>query len=217
MRLVYVDEAGIANPKHEPFVVVAGVIIHADNTLRAVERYLDRLVERHIPEEFQKDFVFHAAELFNGGGKVFVRSGPDETDPEWPLERRLKIADELAIIPKKFKLHLAFGCVERATFPQTFEFPEDSTARDKTIGAHVTAFAHCSVVVEQWMRQNASDEICLMIVEDNEQARTLIRQTHAYNQTEMAELMDERSKKFFPFRKIKEDPLFQKKRVSSAL
>lgn len=217
VRLVYVDEAGISNPKHEPFVVVAGAVIHADNTLRAVERYLDRLIKRHIPEKDQKDFVFHAAELFNGGGKVFVRSKADDPDPEWPLEKRLKIADELALIPKKFKLPLALGFVERANFPLSPEFPKPLTPRDRTIGAHVTAFGQCCMLVELWMRRNASNEICMMIVEDNDQARTLIRETLAFNQTDMGDLMDEQWKKVFPFRKIKEDPLFQKKRTSSAL
>jgi 2'-5' RNA ligase len=75
VRLVYADEAGLANPKHEPHLVVASVIVDADRKLIAVQRHLDRLVERHIPPEHQSDFVFHATELFNGGGKVLQKSG----------------------------------------------------------------------------------------------------------------------------------------------
>ena len=71
VRLVYVDEAGISNPKQEPFLVVAAVIVDGDRQLRGVMRQLDKIVDRHIPQGHQTDFVFHATELFNGGGKVF--------------------------------------------------------------------------------------------------------------------------------------------------
>ena len=30
MRLVYLDEAGISNPVQEPFLVVAGIVVNAD-------------------------------------------------------------------------------------------------------------------------------------------------------------------------------------------
>jgi hypothetical protein len=33
-RNAYVDDAGIANQKHEPIVVVAGVILHVDTQWR---------------------------------------------------------------------------------------------------------------------------------------------------------------------------------------
>ena len=45
MKLVYVDEAGIANPKHEPYVVVAASIVDADKKLIQVERYLKNLLK----------------------------------------------------------------------------------------------------------------------------------------------------------------------------
>src|SRR5215204_1657970 len=99
VRLVYVDEAGISNRRHEPFLVVAAAIVDADKKLIALERHFDKLVERHIPEEHRGEFVFHATELFNGGGKVFKRPLPNEQNPQWPIERRLKIADDLADIP----------------------------------------------------------------------------------------------------------------------
>lgn len=92
LRLVYIDEAGISNPKQEPFLVVAGVIVHADQKLNAIERHLEHILERHIPARQRDGFVFHATELFNGGGKVFRRQKSDVIGPvEWPLERRLKI------------------------------------------------------------------------------------------------------------------------------
>ena len=82
MRLVYVDEAGRSG--NEPVVVVAAVIVHGDSQLIPLEKDLDLLVEKWIPEEFRDDFVFHAAHIFNGTGKgVFSRR-----EQQWPPERR---------------------------------------------------------------------------------------------------------------------------------
>jgi hypothetical protein len=108
VRVVYFDEAGVSNPKHEPFIVVVGVIVHADQKLIAVENYLEQVMRRHIPAELHDNFVFNAKHLFNGDNRLFKRH-----DPEWPLERRLKIDDELAIIPKKFDLPIGEGWQER--------------------------------------------------------------------------------------------------------
>jgi hypothetical protein len=209
VRLVYVDEAGISNPAEEPFLVVSGVIVHADRQLVAVERYLERLIERHIPESQRAGFIFHAKEIFNGGGKVFDRD-------EWPLQKRLAIAGDLAAIFRRFRLPVALGFVERATLHRDFVLPDKMSARDKALFAHVSAFITCSMFVEKWMRQEAPAEVCMMIVEDNQQARSLIRFAQNYHQGPEP-LKKGESKEFFPFKKIKEDPLFQEKRPVSLL
>jgi hypothetical protein len=98
VRLVYVDEAGISDKRQEPFLVVAAAIVDADKQLVALERHLDKIVARYIPPQHHDNFVFHASHLFNGGGKIFTRNNPD-----WPLPKRLAIADELAAIPAKFQ------------------------------------------------------------------------------------------------------------------
>src|SRR6266436_2288652 len=116
LRLVYVDEAGIGKPEDEPFLIVGAVVVHADNSLVAVERYLDKIVKRHIPEEHWHDFVFHATHLFNWGGKVFTKN-----NPAWPLPKRLEIAGELAAVPAKFHLPLIVGICERAKFSSNRE------------------------------------------------------------------------------------------------
>ena len=52
----------------------------------------------------------------------------------------------------------------------------------------------------------------------NDNARRLIRDTQRYHQDrDLSELLDAQVRKDFPFRKIKEDPLFQPKRKSSPL
>jgi hypothetical protein len=125
MRLVYMDETGISHGRDEPFAIVAGIIVDPDRKLTAIERHLECILERHIPAQLCDGFVFHAKEIFNGGGKVFKREKPDMVGPvEWPLERRLAIADDLADIPRRFDLPIALGWVKREGLLEEFEFPD---------------------------------------------------------------------------------------------
>ncbi len=211
-RFVYVDEAGISNPAHEPFVVVAGVIVHADKQLNELERRLQGLVDKHIPAAERAGFVFHAKELFNGGGKVFRRDNGG-----WPLSKRLEIANDLAAIPVKMKLPLAFGIVQRSRWPLTFD-ASDMPAKERSIGQHVTAFMSCAMQVEMWMRSNTSNEVTMMIVEDNEQARKIIKDTqNQHRQPSVVDSFGPAERKYFPFKKIKSSPLFEQKQDSPAL
>jgi hypothetical protein len=211
VRLVYVDEAGIS--RKEPFVVVAAAIVHGDQKLNEIKRYFDRLVARHIPPEHQNEFVFHAKEIF-GGGKIIKRN-----DPAWPDEKRFAIADDLAAIPQKFGLPIAMGFIEKATFPPSkTPLPFEISEKDKDVLPHVTSFLTCAMHVEQWVRRNASNENCLMVAENNDQAKKLIAATQRYHQEHRTEfLVGEEVRKHFPFRKIQEDPLFQNKRKSNPL
>ena len=219
MRLVYMDEAGISKATQEPFVVVAGAVIDADRVLNGVESQLERIMQRHIPERYRDGCVFHATELFNGGGKVFKREKNDFIGPpEWPLNRRLAIADEIMAIPKKFKLPIALGWIERAKFRQQFNLPAEIPQSEATVAAHVSAYMTCAMWVEYWMRRETTDENCLLIVENNDQARKMIGDVQRYHQDKkIVDVLSEKTRKIFPFRKIREDPLFQPKRQSSAL
>ncbi len=212
MRLVYVDEAGVSNRRQEPILVVAGVIVHGDKQLRGVMRRLDILMERHIPSEHWADFSFHATHLFNWGGPVFTKNHPD-----WPLERRLEVADDIAAMFKKFDLWVTYGSVERTNFPRRLD-ASNMSEREITIGAHVTAYMVCALNVDHWFRQKTNDEICLMVVEDNQQVRRFLKETHKYNQRrDIIEELNENEKTFLPLKRIVEDPFFQPKHKSSAL
>jgi hypothetical protein len=206
---VYVDEAGIS--KDEPILVVCAVIVHADDQLVAVERHLGRLVSRFIPAEHQESFVFHATELFNGGGKVFTRR-----DPEWPLETRLKIADALAAVLKRFRLPIVASWANKAGFATAPAFRDSWNAldeRQRATLAHGGTFMMCAAKIDQWMREQARNEVCLLIVEDNNEARSVLRSFHRVQQ-------DKGRPGAFSgvgIGRINEDLLFQQKRPSSAL
>ena len=79
VRYVYADESGISI--NESFVVVAGVIIHADTQWNVVEKHIGELIEKYVAKEDRSGFCFHATDLFQGSGKVF---GNRE---KYPLER----------------------------------------------------------------------------------------------------------------------------------
>ena len=218
MRLAFMDEAGISRPEEEPFLVVAGIIVDGDNALNGVENQLERIMKRHIPPEFWDGFVFHATELFNGGGKVFKRTRSDFIGPpQWPLDRRLEIADEIMAIPKKFALEITYGFIERATFKDHFHFP-DTTLGQITIAQQVAAFSTASIFIERWMRKNASGENCVLVVENNDRAKALMRDMHQWHQgNKVADVLNDFGKKLLAFRKIRQDPLFQDKRPSNTL
>jgi hypothetical protein len=209
VRLVYMDEAGIS--VNEPWTVVSGIIVDADRQLVAIERRLNALVEKWISDEHRENFVFHAADLFNGGGPVFDRRSVE-------LSKRLQIADDLARIPLQFDLPLAFGMRRRANPPEPPEFFAAMSEEERRAFPHVMAFVTCSMHIDHWMRQQASNEICLLIVEDNQEVRSVLRQTQKNLQSgAWVGNLDLRHSAHFPFRKIKEDPLFQPKRSSSVL
>jgi len=68
------------------------------------------------------------------------------------------------------------------------------------------------------MRQHASNEVCVIIAEDNERSRKFIRDTQRFHQDDSYSwTIDPELRKHFPFRKIKQDPLFEPKRKSSPL
>jgi hypothetical protein len=219
VRLAFIDEAGISKPEDEPFLVVAGVLLDGDSDLNGVENQLERIMQRHIPPAHWEDFVFHATELFNGGGKVFKRYKLDFIGPvQYSLERRLAIADEIMVIPKKFSLKLAFGWVERATFKDHFDMPPDWLQGSMVIAQHASAFSTCSLFIEQWMRRNASGENCMLVVENNDRAKAAMRHMHQWHQSKkILFVLDNFSRQLLPFRKIRQDPLFQDKRPSNAL
>jgi hypothetical protein len=77
VRFVFTDEGGIS--RDEPFAVVAAVFVHGDEQLVPLENELERLKRKHILEEYRRDFVFHAKDIWSGKGKLFKDRN------EWPL------------------------------------------------------------------------------------------------------------------------------------
>lgn len=210
VRLVYIDEAGISRPDQEPFLTVAGVIVNADRELDQIERRLTEIVQQYIPQEHQKDFVFHAHELMSGRG-IFDKN---KIEPK----RRMEIALALARLLADLKLPLPYGYIERKKFPVTVKPSPETSKHDLIVFAHVCTFMSCAVQIDQWMRKCTTDEVCALIVERNSNAEKLMKDTQLYHQDKsITDTLDENAKKYFPFAKIKEEPWFQDKRKNSPL
>ena len=211
VRLAYMDETGIGKIEHEPWLIVAGVIVDADRQLLEIERRLAALVDKYVPAPFQDGFAFHAKELFNGGKKVFKRH-----DSDWPEEKRFEVAADLAKILKDLALPIALGQVDRNLFRNEFE-PKSWAPYNQKVAAHSVAFTVCSAHIELWMREHTTNEVCMLIVEDNEEMRTTLRNVHRTHQTpNVAKLMGIETQ-ILPFRKIKASPLFEPKDQSPPL
>jgi len=45
VRVAYLDEAGISKPAEEPYCVVAGILVNADEQWKAVERHLIEIAD----------------------------------------------------------------------------------------------------------------------------------------------------------------------------
>jgi hypothetical protein len=169
VRLVYLDEAGISNPKQEPFLVVAGVVVNADSQFKAIELHIDHLIQKHIPLDKQHGCVFHAMELFHGT-KRFRRD-------VWPFEKRLEILDDLAAIPRKFDLPICFGVTDRIEIPSLLMGPTTPKLLELIVHAH--SFFKFVCQVEIVMRATAGEEVAMLIAEDREIMRKMLKLAHS--------------------------------------
>ena len=53
MRLAYLDETGDSNLDHEPYLVVAGVILDGDQDWQPLKRHLESIARRYLPSKDQ--------------------------------------------------------------------------------------------------------------------------------------------------------------------
>jgi hypothetical protein len=204
------DEAGIS--RSERFLVVGAVIVHADTQLIPARRALERLVQRWIPEDRRAGFVFHAKDLFHGGG-VFSRK-----DPAWPLSRRMELAEEMARMPKRLGLTLALSGTDKEA-AAVRHAAERERAGEKVwmIFNHAAAFSGCVLSIDDWLLKNHPSEVCMLVAEDNHESRETIKEVIRFQQSPQSPEHFESYAYLFPLRRIMEDPNFQPKQSSSIL
>lgn len=203
MRLMYVDEAGLSRQDDEPYTVVAGVVLHADLELSAVEDDIAALVDKHIPADIPSRFVLSAKEIFNGGSTLKRNEG-------WDSERRYAIATDLTKLIQRSDIRVIIGVVDRASVPDFGMF------RNETENAHVAAFSMCYLRCEDWMRKNHPSEIVLMVVEETSSSTALKRMTREHQDRMFVSRLNVGMLPL-PLRHIKLDPLFQAKSPHSPL
>lgn len=209
-RFLYLDESGVANPGQEPWVVVAGIIIHADRQWKLLEERLSALADDYAPGGSRDGFVFHAKELWSGG-KVLVRG-------EYPAERRWEALMAICSIPEEFKIPVVFGAVHRAFYHQ---FSQGSLSqKDVTLDAQVIAFGECVTATEYYMRTEADpSEVATVTVEHNSQTYRLFRDQHRQlkSVTWLSEGMHPSALLFWPVTRVVDSVNFCEKHDSSIL
>src|SRR6266851_1208672 len=115
MRLVYLDEAGIGSPLAEPYLIIAGVIINADQDWCPLQRHIKALRRKYLPTEDQDDFVFHAKDVLHGTGYF------KKERYKWPRDRRIGVLNDLSDIPRRFHLPVVHQAIPRAAAAKWFQ------------------------------------------------------------------------------------------------
>jgi hypothetical protein len=165
VRLAYLDEAGISSRLHEPYLVVVGVIIHPDNQWKDIDQFFHELSVEYFPHRPPgRRVIFHAKDIWHGSGD-FERG-------KWPLKKRMKLLSRLAEVPTKFSLPIVFGYIDRARHERMIH---PSIKTQSTKFAHVFAFLNAVSRVERWMRDSAANEVIMLIVEDTDKVKAIIR------------------------------------------
>lgn len=199
VRFVYLDESGRGSIEEDPWLVVAGVIVHADAQLIPIENHLAEMVRKYIPDQDRNKFKhFHAHEIFHGRG---YWKGADP-------QMRTELLQELCSIPRIFKLPVIAGTVDRRMLK----------SKKPTNEAQLIASIRCCIEAEYFMRKHAEHEVTMLIYEDNPEVRKIIKDVHNRMLKEpIANYISDQRYEKVEFTKIKEAPLFTEKKNSSLL
>jgi hypothetical protein len=206
-RAVFLDESGLS--RDEPYLVVAGIIIHADSQMGPVEDALQEIIDANIDEPHRDGFVLHASALFSGN--------KTELPPEiWDEAARVRILRQIFAIPGKLKLPVCIGSVDKKRFPWRGA-PASATKHQIKVAMHAAAIAECVMNVEQWMRGN-TDEVAFLFAENNDEVRNAAKETQILMKSkDAAEVLDVLDKKYLPLVRIKDGINFATKEESKAL
>jgi hypothetical protein len=169
LRIVYLDAAGLSKKEDEPLTVVAGVIVHPDKQWRAINTYLSNLADEYVGRPRRFDFYFHAHEIFHGTNTLHR--------DKYDKETRFRILDRLVAIPKLFDSPIVWGYAPRKLFDSDENRPPPHITQNAASCS--LAFCAAALATEHWMRSVADrDEIAMVVMENDEQYRRLINQTH---------------------------------------
>lgn len=205
MRIAYLDEAGIS--KHEPFAVVAAVLINGDDW-KKVAAGLALLADRCAPKDKREGFIFHAKELYHGG-KTLTRAA-------FPPEHGRSFLESLVHIPKDNRIPVSMGWVEKEGFEPQAVLPDNP--RDQATFFHATAFMNCVVVVDRVMREAYPDELVQLVAEDNAESRRAIKASYEFMNSPLSAVgLSEETKDWLPLRHVIDTVHFAKKSESSPL
>ena len=164
--------------RHEPTIVVAGIVINGDRTYREIEARLHQIAEIHIPASDRIGFIFHAIDVFRGTGYF-------KDHDIWPRCRRFPILRDLAKLPKLLGIPIVFGHINKEAYRREIEptLALQKTEKDRLhaadVAEHMAAFATAEIAIERQVRTYPRDEICMLVAEDTDRVKKAVKNAHA--------------------------------------
>jgi Protein of unknown function (DUF3800) len=181
VRIAYLDEAGKSKPEEEPYLVVAGVILHADEHWKTLEQHMRGIARRYLPDDPRP--LFHAKDIWHGTGKF------DRRSPDWPRERRWHLLAELCEIPRDFQLPVILGFNYRDRIQETILKHQPNATKEQILQvSHADTFVKAAISLEAWMRRAAPKETAMIIAEDAPKMKRLLKDAHAGYSNRFAEI-----------------------------
>jgi len=162
VKIAFLDDAG--RSRRDPIVLVGGVLVDGEDRRDAVARRLDAIAAEFIPEADRDGFVFHAKDIFHGGGYF--------KDPlAWPRERRWPILWALIALPGELGVPVVFGHLDRAQYASQaiVRAPGETPRRADLIDLeeHAIAFAKAETAIGRHTRESSPNETRTVVAEDN--------------------------------------------------
>jgi hypothetical protein len=211
MRQAFCDESF----SRSPWFVVAGPIIHADSQLVPVERHLEGLVEKYIPEADREGFVFHAADIWNNNGYFADKL-------KWPHEKCWDILWDLACIPALFDFPISIGIKQNPEVAEWIKEPiaeieEKYRRKAHDVAVHGMTFVEYAYQVEKVMRALWPDEVAELVAENRPEVQETLDSAHFSLRSKRWLATWEKPPPEFPFTKIRGAIKFAGKRDEPAL
>ncbi|QAY77945.1 DUF3800 domain-containing protein [Sphingosinicella sp. BN140058] len=157
MRILYLDESGVGSLEHDPVIVVAGVLIHADTQWVAISNLLQDLLRDATPPGMPVPPALHAKDIFHGSGHF-----PRE---HWPRATRFQLLDRLADIPARFDIPVVWSSMDRKAFART---SPDLSPAEHLCTSYTVCAVSCFMQTERYMRSlEQNTEVATIIMEQN--------------------------------------------------
>lgn len=210
VRYVYLDETGTGDPKAEPFVIVAGVMIHAvASEWKVIENHLNILADGFALREDRPGCCFHAQELFTGGKREFYE--------KYPLEKRHDALAAICEIPQRFSLPVFMYAIDRAQYV----ILRPGLSRNELLTEELMhASIACATGVERYIREHLPpDEVATLVYEYNSDKNQHIADYHQLFRSDVIEAVLAKLEKprLLKLERIIESAMFSKKTSSSLL
>jgi hypothetical protein len=184
VRIAYLDEAGKSKHEEEPYLVVAGIILHGDEHWRPLEEHMRAIGRRYLPDDPKP--LFHAKDIFHGTGKF------DRNLPAWPRERRWQLLSELCEIPRDFKLPVVFGFTQRDRFRENVLQVDPGASKELILTiSHADTFVKAAMSIETWMHRVVPTETAMIIAEDSPKMKRILKDAHAGYSNRFAKVGEE--------------------------